>query len=87
MNITYVGHSTSLYMDISVFNNNTGGNLMTVRQHVAKTSITMGEQLSKYSLELIIPPGLYRFSVRAGNMFGSSKESDTYPSPGISAGR
>ena len=58
---------------------------MLVRQHVAKASITTRGQLSNYLLELVIPPGLYWFSVGAANMFGSSKKSDTCPPPEISA--
>ena len=85
LTLDYVGHNKSFYMDISVFANNTRGFPMFMRQQVAKASIITGGHLSNYSLPFVIPPGLYWFSVRAGNMFGSSKESDTYPPPGISA--
>ena len=36
-----------------------------------------------YTVELSLPPGVYRFTVRASNSFGSSEASEVYPPLGM----
>ena len=77
--LLYPGHMTSFYLNISVFTEN--GALVMTEQ--VSLSIASPDQMN-YTVVLTLPPGRYRFSVTAGNAFGSSEESDMFPTtPGV----
>lgn len=39
----------------------------------------LSPNLMNYTVELSLPPGVYRFNVQASNSFGSSRASEVYP--------
>ena len=43
----------------------------------------LSPNLMNYTMELSLPPGVYRFTVQASNSFGSSEASEVYPPLGM----
>ena len=44
---------------------------------------SLSHELMNYTVELTLPPGRYKFSVKAGNPFGCSESSEVVPMSGI----
>ena len=60
---------------MTVFND-TGAHIMYEHQPVPQGSLS--HELMNYTVELTIPPGAYKVSVKAGSPFGCSEHSDMF---------
>ena len=77
--LLYAGDLSSFSLNISVFNGS--GKFIKVVP-VSQSVVSPDER--NYTFTFALPPGNYRFSVVAGNTFGSSDESEMFPSnPGM----
>ena len=74
--LQYAGHPSMITFLISAGNER--GNNVTFVQSTAVSS-----NLNNYMFELPLPPGVYRFIVRASNTFGSTGWSEEFPSIGF----
>ena len=74
----YAGHTSSLYFNVSIINTQTNAVLLMpdLRSH---TSVS--PNLMNYTITVLFgQSGQYRFTVSAGNQFGRTMESESYPS-------
>lgn len=70
----YVGHSSLLLLNVTA-TNQTGGNITFANLLQSGTV----EDITEYSVQLPLPPGIYHFTVHASNLFGNTVRSKVFP--------
>ena len=69
----YAGHPSLLRITASAINS------ADITTSISQTITSPMNHLMIYSVELPLPPGVYRFTVRSKNLFGTNRESSIYP--------
>lgn len=70
----YAGHSSVLLLNVTA-TNQTGGN--TTFTNLLQSGAI--EDITEYSVELPLPPGVYHFTVHVSNLFGNTASSNVFP--------
>ena len=73
----YSGHSSTL--SLTVFATNQAGIITVFVQSIN----VLSPNLKNYTLRVPLSPGVYRFTVKVNNSFGSTEKSNVYPPVGM----
>lgn len=71
----YAGHPSVLLLNVTATNNQTGGDMTFA--NLLQSGVT--QNLTEYNFELLLPPGVYHFTVLASNLFGKTVRSKVFP--------